>query len=172
MEASHSLGQQVRAKMLRRLKHLSNGQNEDQTFLKMLFREIDTDGSDVLSRHEFKTFCIELQINFSRRRWNQIFREIDKNGDNEITLDELIFFLYPESKELHEKEQRRIDALMVKMGDHVQSFLQRLSDTSLNIMDSIHRMSSRLKLGSKDKRVVNFMAKYASYIHGIRIPTI
>ena len=36
-----------------------------------------------------------LEINFSRKKWHQIFREIDSNYDDKVTFEELFFFLHP-----------------------------------------------------------------------------
>lgn len=40
-------------------------------------------------------FMTELDISFSNRRWRQIFNEIDRNHDDEISFDELFLFLFP-----------------------------------------------------------------------------
>ena len=44
--------------------------------LERLFKTIDTDGSMLLSRSEFKEFLGELHISFSNKRWKQIFRYV------------------------------------------------------------------------------------------------
>ena len=54
------------------LKKIENIEEE----LKRLFRMIDTDGSMLLSRSEFKEFLGELHISFSNKRWRQIFRYV------------------------------------------------------------------------------------------------
>lgn len=58
-----------------------------------------------LSRKEFKLFLTELQIHFSNKRWRQIFGEIDKNFDNEISFDELFLFLFPDHDEAKVSEE-------------------------------------------------------------------
>lgn len=36
-----------------------------------------------------------IDIHFSRRKWQQIFREIDLNYDDKISFEELFLFLFP-----------------------------------------------------------------------------
>ena len=59
-------------KRSKQLKKIENIEEE----LKRLFRMIDTDGSMLLSRSEFKEFLGELHISFSNKRWRQIFRYV------------------------------------------------------------------------------------------------
>ena len=44
------------------------------------------------SRTEFEDLMRELGIHFSRKKWNHIFHEIDKNFDNMVTKKYLIWF--------------------------------------------------------------------------------
>ena len=96
METAKLLGQSVRKKILQRLKinighvpvHKEGGDHEvvhvekmtDEQIstcegeLRRLFACIDTDGSMLLSRAEFKDFLGDLHISFSAKRWRQIFR--------------------------------------------------------------------------------------------------
>ena len=37
-----------------------------------------------------------LDISYSKRRWKQIYRVIDKNFDNQISFQEFYVFLYPD----------------------------------------------------------------------------
>lgn len=36
-----------------------------------------------------------LDINFSRKKWKQIYHEIDRNYDDQVSFDEFILFLFP-----------------------------------------------------------------------------
>ena len=82
-EGSVALGVEVREKFLDRLRGEANKEQE----LWKIFNRIDGNGSSRLSRSEFQSFIESLGITFSLRKWNQIFREIDRNFD-----DEVIFF--------------------------------------------------------------------------------
>ena len=37
-----------------------------------------------------------LDVHFSKRKWKQIFREIDINFDDKVTFEEFFLFLFPE----------------------------------------------------------------------------
>ena len=37
-----------------------------------------------------------LDISYSKRRWKQVYRVIDKNFDNQISFQEFYVFLYPD----------------------------------------------------------------------------
>jgi hypothetical protein len=83
--------------------------------LKEMFADIDKDGSNrlrfvkseihfetslmnhVVSRLEFEALMDKLDINFSRKRWKQIYREIDRNFDDQVSFDEFILFLFPDN---------------------------------------------------------------------------
>jgi Ca2+-binding EF-hand superfamily protein len=81
----------LRDKILSRLTNIDHPEDE----IKELFMDIDENGSGSLSRAEFQVFLHDLDITFSRRRWDQIFKEIDKNFDDEISLEELFLFIFP-----------------------------------------------------------------------------
>jgi hypothetical protein len=36
-----------------------------------------------------------IDINFSRKKWQQIFREIDLNYDDKVSFEEFFLFLFP-----------------------------------------------------------------------------
>jgi Ca2+-binding EF-hand superfamily protein len=111
-EASKNLSISLRDKILSRL----NNTDEPEKEIKELFEDIDENGSGslryisyenistvvsrvfsvfIFSRAEFQVFLHDLDITFSRRRWDQIFKEIDKNFDDEISLEELFLFIFP-----------------------------------------------------------------------------
>jgi hypothetical protein len=62
-----------------------------------LFSEIDPNKSATLSRSELQTFFTEVGVTFSKKRWRRIFRELDRNGDDEISIEEMIYFLFPKT---------------------------------------------------------------------------
>eukprot|EP00981_Chlorochromonas_danica_P006344 scaffold1365_cov163-Ochromonas_danica.AAC.34 len=91
-EGSKMLGEQMREKLLSKLQ----GIGEPQAELFSLFHEIDECGNGNLSREEFAVFMNAIDIHFSRRKWKQIFREIDLNYDDKISFEELFLFLFPD----------------------------------------------------------------------------
>ena len=146
-EVAVQLGNLVRDKILQKLHSLGEGRE----YLEELFRAIDTNNSDLLSRAEFKIFCTEMSISFSNKRWRQIFREIDKNGDNEISFDELFLFLYPDSQTAKDKENERIQKLEMNMIN--QELKNRKEHHYVAELNAVDRISTKLRKGNKDKRV-------------------
>jgi Ca2+-binding EF-hand superfamily protein len=102
-ETSKELGLQVKQKMIRRLSSLG----EPEQHLRLLFNEIDVDGSQVLSREEFLSFCHAMGITFSKKKWRQIFREIDRDANDEVSYEELFLFLFPDNDAALNQEKRR-----------------------------------------------------------------
>lgn len=91
-EGSRLLGIEMRDKILSRLSDLG----EPQAELYTLFREIDESGNGTLSRQEFAIFLNAIEVNFSRKKWQQIFREIDLNYDDMVSFEEFFLFLFPD----------------------------------------------------------------------------
>lgn len=85
------LGETIREKLLEKINLFGDPYVE----LKRLFGDIDRDGSNRLSRMEFETLMDMLHINFSRNKWKQIYHEIDRNYDDEVSFEEFILFLFP-----------------------------------------------------------------------------
>ena len=50
------------------------------------------------SRDELQVFLEHLGITFTKKRWIAIFREVDRNFDNEISFEEMYLFMFPEEK--------------------------------------------------------------------------
>jgi hypothetical protein len=67
--------------------------------------------SSFFSREEFASFLIAIEINFSRKKWQQIFREIDINYDDEISFEEFFLFLFPDHDVGLALEKRRMKLL-------------------------------------------------------------
>ena len=133
-ESSRDLGSQVKQKMLRRLSALG----EPEKHLRLLFDEIDVDGSEVLSREEFHQFCAYMNVTFSKRKWRIIFREIDRDANDEISYEELFLFLFPEHEAARNQERRRAAArarVVKKKADHyhAQFAANRKSGTARRI---------------------------------------
>lgn len=84
----------------------STASNHDK--LEILMKEIDDDDSRSLSRRELQAFLEAIGITLSRSRWRVIFREIDRNNDNQISYDELFLFLFPHDKDANAAERKRL----------------------------------------------------------------
>jgi len=102
-ESAKFLQTEMREKILAKLEEIGNPREE----LFNLFKSIDDNNSGLLSRNEFQIFLNELNITFSRRKWAQIFAEIDKDGSDELDYEELFLFIFPESNEAKKMEHRR-----------------------------------------------------------------
>ncbi len=100
------LGIAVREKIVRRLQSIDATHSPEQSVFNV-FKAMDIDNSNKLSRLEFKEALQAMRIKFSKNRWREIFRIIDSDYDGNITLKELFVFLFPNSnytKEYREKE--------------------------------------------------------------------
>jgi len=114
--------------------------------IQRLYNEIDVNRSDSLSRGEFGRFMELMGISFSMKKWEKIFKEIDRNYDNEISLNEFLLFLYPdhdlalsqESKRLKVISQRvmeRANNLFAPLGEIVGT-LVRINSSNLTVPSS------------------------------------
>ena len=50
-----------------------------------LYRMMDSNGSNELSRYEVQIFLEAMGITFSQKRWHRIFREIDHDYDDSVS---------------------------------------------------------------------------------------
>lgn len=103
-DGTRLLGISMRDSMLAKL----HAMGDPETQLKVLFDEIDDNGSNLLSRNEFQIFSEALGLTFSRKKWSQIFVEIDLNNDDEISFKELFLFLFPDNDTAKAEEIRRL----------------------------------------------------------------
>ena len=103
-EGAKVLQMEMREKILEKLEEIGDPREE----LRTLFSLIDFDGTGLLSRAEFQLFLNELNINFSRRKWSQIFAEIDKDNSDELDFDELLMFVFADTAEVKAMERARI----------------------------------------------------------------
>jgi hypothetical protein len=46
---------------------------------------------------EFESLMDRLNINFSRKKWKQIYHEIDRNYDDQVSFEEFVYFLFPDN---------------------------------------------------------------------------
>ena len=87
--------------------------------LKRLFNDIDSDNSNKLSRLEFETLMDMLHINFSRNKWKQIYHEIDRNYDDQVSFEEFILFLFPNHDVAKAMEVKRMKIIRKRLADRV-----------------------------------------------------
>ena len=123
-ESAKFLREEMREKIVARLEEIGDPRKE----LQELFKSIDDNGSGLLSRSEFQLFLNELQITFSRRKWAQIYAEIDRDNSDEIDYDELFFFIFPDSHEAQRMERRRIRDIEKRVGRKAEVLLQKQSE--------------------------------------------
>jgi len=123
-ESAKFLREEMREKIVARLEEIGDPRKE----LQELFKAIDDNGSGLLSRSEFQLFLNELQITFSRRKWAQIYAEIDRDNSDEIDYDELFFFIFPDSHEAQRMERRRIRDIEKRVGRKADVLLQKQSE--------------------------------------------
>jgi hypothetical protein len=121
-EGSRLLAVNVREKIIKRLKDLAKNDSsrnmsvEETAFAKTdveargdpsidhlqkglvalfrLFHEIDTNGNGQLSGEEFSEFLKAVGIDFSRKKWHQIFRNIDLTHDDKVSFKEFFLFIF------------------------------------------------------------------------------
>lgn len=109
------LGETIREKLLEKINLLGDPYVE----LKRLFEDIDRDNSNRLSRMEFETLMDMLHINFSRNKWKQIYHEIDRNYDDQVSFEEFILFLFPNHDVAKAMEVKRIKIIRKRLADRV-----------------------------------------------------
>lgn len=61
----------------------------DIQVIKLLFDEIDQDGSGMIDKTEFRLLLRHLKLTYSDDRFKRLFRAINVSGDGDITFDEL-----------------------------------------------------------------------------------
>lgn len=120
-EGARQLQAEMREKILSKLEEIGNPREE----LKNLFESIDDNDSGLLSRSEFQTFLNQLQITFSKKKWSQIYAEIDKDGSNEIDYHELFLFIFPDSNEAKRMEGKRIRDIKRRVGEKAKNLIER-----------------------------------------------
>jgi len=118
-EDAKQLGQEIRSKLLAKLnvKGTSLTLTTEEKLaiqkgeLNRLFRLIDDDGSNELSRSEFTEFMRSLGMTFSQKKWTKIFHQIDINFDDNISFNEFLMFLFPDDDAAKAEENRRLDEI-------------------------------------------------------------
>lgn len=151
-EGSIALGAEVREKFLIRLKGVEDQEKE----LWKIFSRIDDNASAKLSRNEFQSFIESIGISFSLRKWHQIFREIDRNFDDEVSFNELFLFIFPDHEIAIEYEKNRLRPIL----DRVEHFMGKddmLRRSSLSVSNkSLQSKKESSKLGLPQLSTIKF----------------
>ena len=106
-EGVHALAELLKNKILGLVDSTVNPQEE----LQRIFKEIDGNGSNFLTRNDFILFMDHLGLTFSRKKWKRIFREIDRNCDDKITFQEFFLFVFPDHDYALALETKRLNAI-------------------------------------------------------------
>lgn len=117
-ETSHQLGTILREKVVAQLQEMGDPETE----LFKLYRLMDHDGSNALSRKEFQMFLEAMGITFSRKRWQTIFRNVDRDFNNEISFEELVLFIFPTHKSAMAEENKRLKAAQNRVHHRMQQY--------------------------------------------------
>eukprot|EP01036_Dinobryon_divergens_P025445 gene25445-33995_t len=103
-EGSRLLGDMLKKELMSRVDvNLENPRSE----LYAIFSNIDDQGRNKLRRDEFEFFMHSVGIEFSRKKWQQIFREIDLTNDDLISFEEFFLFMCPDHDVAKALETRR-----------------------------------------------------------------
>jgi hypothetical protein len=123
-EAAQQLSEEVRERVLERLDATGEDPFDE---IQRLYTEIDIDGTDALSRREFGLFMETMGVSFSNRKWEKIYREIDRNYDNEISLNEFLLFLYPDHDKALSDENKRLKAISQRVMDRASTLFAQFA---------------------------------------------
>ena len=131
------LSDELRAKVIQQLNttatsndNNSNDSNNNQRIdpykkLESIFKDLDSSQNGYLSLTEFLQLSEILDINFSKRRWKQVYRIIDKNFDNQVSFQEFYVFLYPEHELAKSLENRRMKIIKKRVLQTANDFFHK-----------------------------------------------
>eukprot|EP01038_Epipyxis_sp_PR26KG_P014670 gene14670-19708_t len=132
-EGSRQLGEQIRNKVLSSLELMG----EPQAELYTLFQQVDENGENNLSRSQFATFMHSLGIYFSRKKWQQIFREIDRNFDDHISFEEFFLFLFPSHDMGLALEKRRVKIIGNRVRMKGEKYAEKHNRTKIKLLSHL-----------------------------------
>ena len=136
-QAVKQLSDELRAKVIQQLNttatsndNNSNDSNNNQRIdpykkLESIFKDLDSSQNGYLSLTEFLQLSEILDINFSKRRWKQVYRIIDKNFDNQVSFQEFYVFLYPEHELAKSLENRRMKIIKKRVLQTANDFFHK-----------------------------------------------
>eukprot|EP01038_Epipyxis_sp_PR26KG_P004478 gene4478-6329_t len=114
-EGSKLLSNQIRELLTTRIEVMGG---DAETQMKEMLQSTERKSRDSLSRKEFIVFMDSMGVQFSKKKWNQIFHEIDRNFDDTITFEELFIFLYPEKKSAQDMARKRLNKIRKRVHEH------------------------------------------------------
>jgi hypothetical protein len=123
-EAAQQLSAELRMKVVARM---ASSEQDTYIQLEQLYKKIDVNGNNALSRAEFGDFLKLLDITFSAKKWERIYKEIDRNYDNEISFQEFFLFLFPDHDLAQSLEMRRLKVISRRVMTRANYFLSHLS---------------------------------------------
>lgn len=89
---------------------------------------MDAKKSGMLNRDEFATFMNALELNYSRKKMVQVFREIDRDFDDQVSYEELFLFIFPDpnvAKALVKKKAKMLgQRIKIKARDRANTLSQ------------------------------------------------
>jgi hypothetical protein len=117
-ETSQQLATILREKVVAQLQEMGDPETE----LFNLYHLMDHNGSNALSRKEFQMFLEAMGITFSRKRWQTIFRNVDRDFNNQISFEELVLFVFPAHKSAMAEEVKRLKAAQNRVNLRMQQY--------------------------------------------------
>jgi hypothetical protein len=159
-EAAKQLSDELREKVI---SHLNCEGEDAYTELARLYRVIDANGNDALSRSEFGEFMSLMEISFSAKKWERIFKEIDRNYDNDISLQEFFLFLFPDHDLALKLEMRRLKVISQRVMSRANKVLSHLSP-----FREVKLVSSPSKLTSDLSMSLQAVSKFKKSVRNLR----
>eukprot|EP01036_Dinobryon_divergens_P022205 gene22205-30445_t len=128
-EDAKQLAHEIRDKLLQNLEPGA----DPVAMLYQLFQRIDDDGSNKLSRLEIEDLLMEFDLSFSQKKMRQIFHQIDRNFDDNISFEEFFIFLFPDHTGAKKIEEERI----AKASNRLKMKLDRRSQSQGDLEQQI-----------------------------------
>lgn len=135
-QAVKQLSDELRAKVIQQLNTTTATSNDNYDSnsnqridpykkLESIFKDLDSSQNGYLSLTEFLQLSEILDINFSKRRWKQVYRIIDKNFDNQVSFQEFYVFLYPEHELAKSLENRRMKIIKKRVFQTANDYFHK-----------------------------------------------
>jgi hypothetical protein len=149
-EDACSLSLGLKNKIIAKLNERNDGQNPEDSLLD-LFNEIDENNSQTISREEFQVLLNTLEISFSRTKWRIIFREIDRNFDDEISFEEMFLFLFPDHVSSIREERKRLELSRERVLKSALEFKSVFQDSIVNIDGGLEEFIYNIEEGHEQE---------------------
>mmetsp|Transcript_27115 Transcript_27115/g.37251 ORF Transcript_27115/g.37251 Transcript_27115/m.37251 type:complete len:729 (-) Transcript_27115:253-2439(-) len=141
-DGARSLEKEIRDGILTKLNmtHVDYGDINLKIQLLHIFNEIDVDKSGELSRGELATFLGTLDIHFSKRKWKQVFRLMDRSqeeSNNTISFQEFFLFVFPQFVAA-ELQRQNEELKNERKRSEMTSGLYQLDNGSVSILSRVN----------------------------------